>query len=278
MAEPISGLDARGPSILLLHGQPGMAADWDQVIARLGGRGRGRGCGRPREIIAFDRPGWDGRSRARDLEGNARAALTVLDAHGVDQAIVAGHSLGAAIAAWLAALHPDRMRALVLIAPAANLASLYPIDYWLAASRVGELVSVLSLGGLGLALSPAPLRRQIAHATGIDAAYLQAARRVLLSPAAWRAYAAEQRALIRDLSTLEHRLGEIAVPTTILIGTEDRIVPARAARMLAAQVPGARLEMCPRAGHLLPQRHPNAVAAAIRATLHAGPASNLGSR
>ncbi|MGO9959817.1 MAG: alpha/beta fold hydrolase [Solirubrobacteraceae bacterium] len=274
MAEPISGLDPRGPSVLLLHGQPGTAADWDRVIARLGGEING-GEINGGEIIAFDRPGWDGRSRARDLEGNARAALNVLDAHGVDDAIVAGHSLGAAIAAWMAVLHADRVRALVLIAPAANLASLYPIDYWLAASRVGELASVLSLGGLGLALSPAPLRRQIAHATGLHAGYLQAARRVLLSPAAWRAYAIEQRALIGDLSTLERRLGEIAVPTTILIGTGDRIVPARAARVLAAQIPGARLESCPHAGHLLPQTQPDAVAAAIRAALHAPSRSGL---
>jgi pimeloyl-ACP methyl ester carboxylesterase len=260
---------ADGSAVLLLHGQPGSAADWDRVITRLGDRA---------EPIAFDRPGWDGRSLARDLPGNARAALAVLDARGLQRATVAGHSLGAAVAAWLAANHPERVQALALIAPAANLASLYPIDYWLAASLVGELASIASLGSLGLALSLPALRRRIAAATGIDPDYLGQARRVLLAPAAWRSYATEQRALIRDLTALEDQLGAIAAPTTILTGAGDRIVPSRAPRALAQQIAGARLQVCKHGGHLLPQRQPDAVAAAIIAALQAGPPSKLDGR
>jgi pimeloyl-ACP methyl ester carboxylesterase len=62
---------------LLLHGQPGGAADWDGVLAALDGRAR---------AVAINRPGWDGRTRAQDLAGNARAALAVLDARGVKRA------------------------------------------------------------------------------------------------------------------------------------------------------------------------------------------------
>lgn len=259
-------MSADASAVLLLHGQPGSAADWDRVIDALGDRA---------EPIAFDRPGWDRRSRARGLEGNARAALAVLDARGVRHATVAGHSLGAAVAAWLAARHPDRVRALALIAPAANLAALYRIDRWLGASVAGELSSVASLGGLGLALSVPALRRRVAAATGIDPDYLGQARRVLLTPAAWRSYAIEQRALIADLAALEGQLGAIAAPTTILAGSGDRIVPPRAPRALAHQIAGARLEVCEHAGHLLPQRQPETVAAAILSALAAGSGSNL---
>ncbi|MGA2013829.1 MAG: alpha/beta hydrolase [Solirubrobacteraceae bacterium] len=262
-------MSAGAEAVLLIHGQPGGAADWDGVTARLAQRA---------PTIAIDRPGWDGRSRPLDIAGNARAALGALDAHGVERAIVAGHSLGGAIAAWTAALYPDRAEGLVLIAPAANLASLYPVDYWLARSVAGELASIATLGAVGVALSAAPARRRIARATGIDPGYLAAARRILLAPSAWRAYATEQRALIRDLPALEAQLGAILAPTTIVSGSDDRIVPARAPRRLAEQIPGARLVVIPGAGHLLPQRHPGPVAEAIASALDAATGSNLGQR
>jgi pimeloyl-ACP methyl ester carboxylesterase len=77
------------------------------------------------DAIAFARPGWDARSAAGDIAGNAAAARSVLDAHGVARATVVGHSFSGAVACWLAAQFPERVHALVLAAPAANVASLY---------------------------------------------------------------------------------------------------------------------------------------------------------
>jgi pimeloyl-ACP methyl ester carboxylesterase len=251
-------VSANGHAVLLLHGQPGGAADWDGVVAKLG---------RDVEPIALDRPGWDGQSRAQDLAGNGVAALEALHEQGVERAVVVGHSLGAAIAAWLSVHYPERVSALVLCAPAANQAALYPAERWLAAPVAGELSGGAMMAGLGLALSVPGLAPRIAGAIGIDAGYLGATRRKLLAPAAWRAYASEQRSLIRDLPALEARLSTIRAPTTILTGTEDRIVPRKAPAALAAQIPGARLVNCPGAGHLLPQRHPRFVAQAILTAL-----------
>ena len=239
---------------LLLHGQPGSAADWGRVIDRLG----------PAiSPLAFDRPGWDGSRRAEDLAGNVRAAIAELDARGIDRAVIVGHSLGAAIAAWLAAHHPQRTAGLVLVAPAANLASLYPVDRWLAAPVAAELASTAALGGVGLALSLAPVRNRIAARTGLAGDYLRTMRRSVLKPVSWLAYASEQRALVRGLPELEARLGDIAVPTTIVSGGLDRVVPPRAAQELADQIPHARLIVEPTAGHMLPQREPDLVARAI---------------
>jgi pimeloyl-ACP methyl ester carboxylesterase len=249
---------AAGPrGVLLLHGQPGGAADWAGVVARLPALA---------QPVALNRPGWDGASHALDLAGNARAALAALDARGIDRAIVVGHSLGGAIAAWLAATHPGRVTALVLAAPAANVAALYPVDRWLSAPVAGELASAMTLGGLGLALSVPRLRRRIAAAAGIDPV---TARRTALNPAAWRAYASEQRTLVREMPELERRLGAIAAPTTIVAGADDRIVPLRAARRLAQQIPGAQLRVSEHAGHLLPQRDPALVSEAITSALAA---------
>src|SRR5947209_14666259 len=97
--------------ILLLHGQPGSAEDWDRVRAHIGERA---------PTIAIDRPGWDGDRGPADLAGNARAAIAAIDAAGARRAVVVGHSFGGAVAAWVAATTPDRVRALVLAAPSAN--------------------------------------------------------------------------------------------------------------------------------------------------------------
>jgi pimeloyl-ACP methyl ester carboxylesterase len=250
---------AARPTVLLLHGQPGGAADWDGVIAGVDGRA---------DALAVDRPGWDGVTRARGLAGNAGAALAALDQRGVERAVVVGHSLGAAVAAWLAATRPDRVTALVLAAPAANLAALNPLDHWMAAPVAGDLAAAASLGGLGLALAVAPVRRRIAAATRLDEGYLRAAGTAVRRPWAWRAYTAEQRALVRDLPELERRLEAISAPTTIIAGTHDPIVPARATRRLSRQIAGARLEHSTVAGHLIPQRDPARVAAAIVAALN----------
>lgn len=245
-------------AVLLLHGQPGSAADWEGVMISLRGRA---------DALAINRPGWDGHSRAQDLAGNARAALAALDERGVTRAAVAGHSLGAAIAAWLAVHHPDRVSALILAAPAANLASLDPFDRWLAAPAVAELAAAVGMGGLGVALSVARLRHRLNRSAQLPPGYLSRARRTLLAPGAWRSYAAEQRAMLRDLPALEVALGAIAAPTTILVGDHDRIVPPVASRRLAEQIPGARLVIRPGAGHLLPQRQPAFVAQEILAAL-----------
>jgi len=244
--------------VLLLHGQPGSAADWRGVVTRLGSEVR---------PIVFDRPGWDGSSRAQDLAGNAVAALAALQAYGDECATVVGHSFGAAIAAWLAIHYPERVRGLILCAPAANRAAMYPPELWLAAPVAGELASATTMGGLGLALSVPRLAPRIAATVGLDPGYVAAARRTLLSPSAWRAYAAEQRALIRDLPALEARLGAIGAPTTILTGDRDRVVPPGAPRALADQIPGARLVTLTGAGHMLPQRRPRQVADTILAAV-----------
>src|SRR5581483_719558 len=82
MARPAQPTSA--DPVLLLHGQPGSAADWGPLIAALDGR---------LHPLAIDRPGW-GRSElpAGDLERNGVAALAALDQEGAARAIVVGHS------------------------------------------------------------------------------------------------------------------------------------------------------------------------------------------
>lgn len=225
---------------LLLHGQPGGACDWDAVASAFGP-----------SAIAIERPGWDRRSPATDLAGNAQAALAALDARGIDRATVVGHSFGGAIAAWIAASHPDRVAALVLAAPAANVASLHALDRLLAAPFAGYAANTVALAGLGLALTAGPLRRRVARRLSVEDRYLRAAAARLRSPAAWRAFTTEQRAMVRDLPALEERLRQISAPTTIIAGSADRLVPVQAVQALAEQIEGAQLIVLEQTGHLL---------------------------
>jgi pimeloyl-ACP methyl ester carboxylesterase len=242
---------------LLLHGAPGSARDWDGVIAELGARVK---------TIAPDRPGWDGRTRARGLEGNAVSALEALDRVEAGTATVVGYSMGGAVAAWIAATRPERVARLVLLAPAANQQSLLPLDHLLAAPLLGELASAAALGVAGAALATRPLRRLISSELRVDDRMLDGAGRRLLLPRTWGSLVAEQRMLIRELPLLEPLLGRIVAPTTILIGTADRQVPPASARKLAAQIRGAALIEIEGAGHLLPHQHPRRVAEILAAT------------
>ena len=84
--------------LVLLHGQPGMGADWQRLLARL-----------PDGLhaVAPDRPGYGGsRQLAGGFDVNARAVLADLDSRGIDRAVLVGHSYGGGVALTVAALAP----------------------------------------------------------------------------------------------------------------------------------------------------------------------------
>lgn len=243
---------------MLLHGQPGSACDWDPLRAAIGDG---------MLTLAINRPGWDRSSAASDLDGNAAVAVAALDAHGSDRAIVVGHSFGAAVAVELALAYPQRVAAVVLVAPSANVASLYRLDYWLAAPVAGELGALLALGGAGLALASSRVRKHAARELAVDEPYLRYAGRVLRDPWRWRTFVAEQRVLVRELPALEKRLSGVSAAAKVVVGQADRIIPLASAQLLAREIPDAELVVLPRGGHLLPQQCPEALAEVIAATV-----------
>ena len=262
--DPASGPGAGAAPILLLHGQPGSARDWEAVQAQIGPRA---------ETSAIDRPGWDGRTPAGGLEHSALAAVSALDAVGAQKATVVGLSFGGAVAARLAIAHPERVGALVLVSPAANMAAVQRIDRILAAPLAGYVGSAALLAGAGVALTSSWLRRRLEAAFALPDDYLRAAARRLRNPAVWEAFLVEQRALLRELPELDRRLGEITAPTTVVIGTADTIVPVKAGRKLATQIAGAELIEIDGGHHVLPAEHPRRVAEVILRTAAASETS-----
>ena len=174
-----------------------------------------------------------------------------------------GHSLGGAVAAWLAARTPQRVAALVLAAPAADTRSLTGLDHLLAAPVIGDVLSAAVLGAAGGAAAIRPVRPFLGARLRLDPDYLRSSAGMLLNPRAWRSFVADQRMLIRELPELERRLGEIVAPTTVVAGTADRIVPLASAREAAQRIRGATLIELQGAHHLLHQQRPAELAEVI---------------
>ena len=100
-----------GSPVLLVHGLGGSAENWVEVVPELVRRHR---------VIAVDLPGHAGSEplgRGATMDDFASATAKVLDAEGVDRAVVAGHSLGGLVALRLARKRPDLVRGLLLVAP-----------------------------------------------------------------------------------------------------------------------------------------------------------------
>ena len=107
-ADPVPGAAPEAHELVLLHGQPGSAADWDAVLARL-----------PAHLhaVAKDRPGYGASQRnAGGFAANAQAILDDLDERGVDSAVLVAHSWASGAALMAAHLPPQRVRAVVLLA------------------------------------------------------------------------------------------------------------------------------------------------------------------
>lgn len=224
------------------------------MVAALRGRG---------PVIAFERPGYDGHSAPGGLEYNAAAALAQLDRVGASRATVVGHSYGGAVAAWLAARHPERVSTLVLVAAAANSDSLTPIDHVLAAPYLGPLVNTVLLGGGGLLSYVGALRRFAERRYELPDDYVRASGRLLRRRATHRTFTLEQRMLLHEIPQLERMLPGITAKTTVIAAGADRIVPPAAGRRLAQQIPQAWLTEIESAGHLLLWSHAGQVAQLI---------------
>jgi pimeloyl-ACP methyl ester carboxylesterase/uncharacterized membrane protein YbhN (UPF0104 family) len=257
-----AGLGAH--DLVLLHGQPGSPADWQQVAARLPAQLR---------AVAADRPGYGSSELpAGGFAANARAVLNDLDSRGITRAVLVGHSYGGGVALSAASLAPSRVAAVVL------LASVGPgcVNGWdrlLAAPGAGQLCAQVAWG-----LTPwmarawlAGIARRRGRPLGPDEhvnwqvwGHAGRGHRPL-----WRTFLTEQRALLRELGELEHAVASVRAPVLVLADPKDIVVPFETARRLARTLPDARLQLVEGAGHHLPRRAPQAVADAIVAFLAA---------
>lgn len=237
--------DAALATVVLLHG-----AGLDHTVWALQARALAH---RGRNVLALDLPGH-GRSGGPALDSIAAMAAwveRVVEGCGVRQFRLAGHSMGALVAYAAAARGGGRVTALALLGFAPEMRVHADL---LAAARAG-----------------APLARELMVSWGLGAASHLGANP---APGLWLAGSAlrliERGApatLAADLAACDayRATAETAprCPTLLLTGEDDRMTPPRAARAFAAALPQARLQLLPKAGHLLTIEAPAATLAAL---------------
>jgi pimeloyl-ACP methyl ester carboxylesterase len=241
-------LAGQGPLIVLIHGITGRSEQWVPVIELLRERFT---------VLAPDMLGHGESAKPRgDYSLGAYAAgirdiLVGLDA---EPATIVGHSLGGGIAMQLAYQHPEQCGRLVLMCSGGISRDVHPILR--AASLPGsEIVLPLithprllrvgqafgrALGGLGLQAGPDVAEGLRGYASLSDrharAAFLHTIRGVI-DPLGQR------------ISALDRLYLAEAVPSMIVWGEHDPIIPAEHGRIAHEAMPGSRLELIPDAGH-----------------------------
>jgi poly(3-hydroxyoctanoate) depolymerase len=210
-----------------------------------------------RELIAFDPPGAgrsDRPARPLRMPAIARLVTELMDALSVPRADVLGYSWGGGLAQELAHRHPERVRRLVLCATGPGFLGVPP-----------KPLAALALATPARYYHPALARlslRLIAGGRGARDGHLRERLTAPPSPLgyAFQLYAAAGWTSLPWLHTLPHE-------TLVVGGDEDPSVPFANARILAARIPGARLERIRGGGHLFLLDDPERAAPPIRAFL-----------
>ena len=225
-----------GPVVLLLHGAGGNALLWGRVLNALPGV----------NAIALDLPGH-GRSAGPGRSSIAAYCDDVLglaERLHLDDLVLAGHSMGGAVALDVALRQPSRLRALVLMSVAARL--------FVAPALLQQLVE-----------DPAKARQWIID-TGYGPQTLAEARelgaRQLAEVAPEVLHGDFFACSVYDARL---RLSEVGRPALVLCGAEDRLTPPSCVRALQEGLPAAYLELVPCAGPMLPLECPQAGAGAM---------------
>lgn len=255
-------VDGPGPTVVLVHGWTNTMGVWAPVARALADAGH--------RVVLYDQRGHgdstfgEGHPQVSSLATPARTLpfvtptrlgndlLAVLRALAVDDAVLAGHSMGGFAVLAFAAEHPvelrTRARGMLLVSTTAHRPSVGPLD-GVAARTFGSGVAswVAARPSLGRTLT----RRVFGRRAGDGA--VEATRRWFLeTPPAVRA------ACFAGMVGMDLRpdLSKADVPTLVLVGRRDVVLPPRLSRALVAALPDARLEVVPGAGHMLPLEAP----------------------
>ena len=237
--------DGHGPPFVLVHGLLGYSFSWRHSIPVFAERAN---------VHAVDMlgVGFSDRPAGLDccLQANAERLLRFLDAAAIDSCDLLGTSHGGAVSMMAAALAPDRIRRLILVAPvnpwssfgkpsAAFFSNRFITPIFL---RVAPLLQIIH-GYL--------LRRLLGDRSRIRLGTLEGYSAPFTMPGAFRYGLSVLRTWRQDLRLLESVLPRIAhIPTLILWGSVDTGVDPRSARKLSQQFKSCQVRMFEGVGHL----------------------------
>ncbi len=242
----------QGTPLVFLHGAGGLMPD-DRFFQALAGQFH---------VHAPLLPGYggsEGEDELKDMLDTTLHTGDVIDALGLTGAALVGHSMGGMIAAELAALAPNDVSRLALIAPAGLWLDDHPVED-LFAKLPFELPELLFHDvALGESLLTAGLDLE-------DPAFLS---EFLIGNARRLGMAGKLLFPIPDRG-LSRRLHRIKARTLILWGVSDRLISPVYGDAFAAAIPNSELEIVAEAGHLVTMEKPGRVVDAIATLVNAG--------
>lgn len=226
------------PTICFVHGFPLQSEMWRPQVDHLAGRHR---CLAP-DLWGFGLSEVPAARHDYSIGGYADQVGAVIEAAGGGPVVVAGLSMGGYVALDLVHRRPELVRALVLADTRAE------ADGDEARQRRSDQQLFLAGGGERADLAGGLLDALIgAHGPGRERA-VRLARAFMLSTPVEGWIGALEAMKSRDDAT--PWLGDIAVPTLVLVGEDDALTPPSAATVLAGGISGAELVVLPGAGHL----------------------------
>lgn len=174
---------------------------------------------------------------------------------------VMGHSMGGFIAQQLVLTRPDLVSKLILASTnfgGPNAAPVTPEALAAMLDRSGDPAEVVRRG---VAVATAPGFAEAHPDAVVDLVNYRFTNPV--PPEAYQAQMAIGLGLLSPAAAFDGKLGTVNVPTLILFGAHDRVVPPANAELLSAQIAGSEVVILPDAGHMFPIETPAAAAKAV---------------
>jgi pimeloyl-ACP methyl ester carboxylesterase len=252
-----------GPVVVLVHGMAGSSATWEQVIP---------GLAEHFTVVAPDLPGHGASAKPDDgdysLGAFASSVRDLMVALGHPRATIVGQSLGGGVAMQFAYQFPERCERLVLVSSGGlgrevhlllRAAALPGADY--------VLPALTSAGLIGIGRRAGSLLRRVRLAPGGDLAVLAEGFASLDSAGSRQAFLHTVRSVIEPSGqrVSAHDRLDLAglLPSLIVWGEEDSIIPVEHGAAAHDAMPGSRFEVFPDAGHMPHDADPERFAALL---------------
>jgi pimeloyl-ACP methyl ester carboxylesterase len=232
-----------GPAVVLLHEGICDSRMWD---------GQWAPWSESHRLLRLDLQGFGRSPLSGQPYSHARDAIGVLERHGIERAALLGVSMGGRVALEVALARPELVSALVLVAPG------IPGHEWSDGLRAqwADEEAAFDAGDLDLAV-------EVSLRTWVDGPRrspddVDPAVRSRVGEMQRRAYELQREWVDEELLVpdLAQRLGDVAVPTLVLVGEEDQPDMHAIAERLASEIPGARLATIPETAHVPSMERP----------------------
>ncbi|QUY49281.1 alpha/beta hydrolase [Serratia plymuthica] len=258
-----AGVHGAGDPLVLVHGTPAHSIIWRNLLPRLTSAGF--------QVHLYDLLGFGASERplSADTSIAAQAELLIglLDHWQLDTAHVFGHDIGGALSLRAAFSHAERFRSL-------SIADICSYDSWPSPTWRGIRDNYRQYAVMDERQHEQTLERQLKMAVfdkslmkgELLQRYLAPIVGVVGQPAFYQQQIAHYNA--RYTEDFAQRLPELRLPVQILWGENDEWQPVSYAYRLQADIPGARLQVIPRAGHFVMEDAPEVVAQRLVAFIH----------